>query len=252
MACEHARELLHGYLDGELDLVTNLELQRQLQSCPECAQVYEQQKALRSTLRNPGLAFKAPPGLQDRIRLQIAQADTDRMPRPVRGQRRIALWLPIAASLLLAALLGWSLSNTRSRPADDVLARQVVASHVRSLMAAHLTDVLSSDSHTVKPWFTGKLDFSPPVKDLAPQGFPLVGGRLDYLERPVAALVYRRRQHVINVFIWPSGSDARVSSPIESRQGFQSLRWTSSGMNYWAISDLNAGELRQLTQLLQQ
>ena len=187
--------------------------------------------------------------LQRRIQASLRRASKpERLPFPVPWRL-----LAVAASLLFVALGTWSLARmSYTPPPNDFLAKEVVSSHVRSLFAKEPVDILSSKQHTVKPWFTGKLDFSPPVKDLTEQGFPLIGGRVDYLDdRQVAALLYGRQQHKINLFIWPSAKDSAVEASTQTRQGYHLIHWAAAGMNFWAISDLNSTELQQFAQLIQ-
>jgi anti-sigma factor RsiW len=188
--------------------------------------------------------YQAPPGLKRRIRYMLEQQSRAAAPaaRPRLSGRR---WLPLAASFACGMLLAVSLMAYHDTARDEnEVEQQLIAAHVRSVMPGHLTDVASTDQHTVKPWFTGKLDYAPPVVDLADEGFPLAGGRLDYLqERPVAALVYRRRGHMINLFVLPA-PQARTS-PITQvvRQGFQVAGWTQAGMRFWAVSDVGRDDL---------
>ena len=163
-------------------------------------------------------------------------------------------WLGLAAAIILAAIIAFNVVPRAQRPeADQFLATQLIASHARSLMANHLTDVASSDQHTVKPWLDAKLDFAPAVVDLSEKGFPLIGGRLDYLDnRPVAALIYQRRQHFLNLFVWPLGPGRAGSTKAMTRQGYQLLHWVDSDLNYWAVSDINEKELQQFKQLFEE
>ena len=196
--------------------------------------------------------YKAPPGLERRIRHMIAQESrgptwADRL------RSRVSGWWPMAASFacgLLVAVSATTVLNTAGN--DDAFEQQLVSAHVRSLMPNHLMDVVSTDQHTVKPWFNGKLDFSPPVADLADAGFPLVGGRLDYLQgRPVAVLVYQRRGHVINVFVMPAANDRAKALKQVLQHGYHVAEWQKSGMRAWAVSDLARDELDHFAQLLQ-
>lgn len=271
MVCDDNTRLLHGYLDGELDLVRSLEIEEHLNICAECARELQSQRTLRKAFRASALYERAPSGLGARIRASLgaeAAAPLDgtepakRMADSKRGNvvaiggspRRSALnWLAVAAMVVLAAIVGWRVVPGGRPSNDELLAQQVVASHIRSLQPGHLMDVQSTDQHTVKPWFNGKVDFSPVVKDFAQQGFPLVGGRLDYVERRnVAALVYQRRQHLINVYEWPDDRAADRPMHAASLDGYNMLVWQRSGMYFCAVSDLNPSELREFSQMLRE
>ena len=250
MDCDETQDLLHGYLDDELDVVSSRALTQHLQACLVCAQAYEAQRALRTALRTSALYFTPPPSLPKQVRAEVrraSRADTRRMRWTWEG-------LTVAVAMAIVVLLVWSggLVHRRS-PVDGPVLQDVIAGHVRSLLANHLTDVLSADQHTVKPWFEGHVDFAPPVPDLTAQGFPLVGGRLDYLDnRPVAALVYKRQQHVINLFVWPAPSSAARPESTVTRHGYNLVQWTTAGMTYWVISTLNAPELETFAHGVQQ
>ena len=250
MSCgEPASRLLEAYLDGELDLVRSVEMERHLAECELCAAALSSHRALRSALRDASLYYPAPKGLEHRLRTELRKGSTAAKRGAVAGWR----WAAVAASLPVIAALAWALVAIPRGPSnEELVSQEVVSAHVRSLMAQHLTDVASSDGHTVKPWFNGKLDFSPEVKDLAGDGYPLVGGRLDYIGgHGVAALVYQRGPHPVNVFIWPE-PDARGGADGESSlRGYNVIRWRRSGMRYWAVSDLNLPELRELAHDLQ-
>jgi anti-sigma factor RsiW len=247
--CKEARTWLDGYVDGELDLARTIEIDEHLEACAACSQNRDSKRLFRDSIQASGLAWRCP----DRVRTNIESLICREVGRP-RGRPSIPRWwLSIAASLLLAVISWFAWRPMSGGLIKDPIAQQVVASHVRSLMADHLTDVASSDRHTVKPWFAGKLDFAPTVVDLSSEEFPLVGGRLDYLDRqPVAALVYQRRNHVINLFMWPSNQAADDRLQFVTYQGFQVVHWNQAGATYWATSDLNASELRQFAQLIQQ
>src|SRR5213592_1504594 len=267
MNCEQATELMDGYLDGELDPITSQAIEQHLRDCHNCEQAYKAHTALSHAISRGAPYYKAPTGLRERIQSSLREEIAEQPARAVaadarpqsatkRPEPRSILfgtswnWLPLAAAIVFAAIIAWNLLPGLQRSdAEQFLATQVIASHVRSLMANHLSDVASSDQHTVKPWLDAKLDFAPPVVDLTSEGFPLVGGRLDYLDnRPVATLVYQRRKHFINLFVWPAASDASKAPKTITRQGYQLLHWADPDFNYWAVSDVNANDLQTFKQ----
>lgn len=244
MNCDDARALVDACVDGELDLVRQMEIDAHVEGCPSCGRIYGARRAMQSALRTSQLYFHAPAHLDRRIRRAAFQRSLLQIP-----WRR---WPAVAAAAAIVLLAVSGVLVLRSREAaTDLLAQEIVSSHVRSLLPGHLTDIVSSDQHTVKPWFAGKIDFSPPVVDLRDEGFPLVGGRLDYVGgRTVAALVYQRHQHVLNVFLWPS--TAQAAREEGHAHGYNVVRWSRGGMAGWAVSDLNTAELTQFVRLLEQ
>lgn len=280
MSCHDIEARLEAAHDGELSAAESDIVATHLRTCTRCTARDREFRALSSSLDNAFPPLSAPPNLRARIIADMAssmhasaQSATLAASIGHRGfrQSRPTGWhfyLPRAASLVAMACIGWIASSefhahsvtvmpavgTASDGAQevtastDVVADELVASHVRSLLVNHLTDVKSTDQHTVKPWFDGKLDYAPNVRDFATNGFPLLGGRLDFAEgRPVAALVYGRRKHIINLFVWPTPHPE--SGRLVARNGYWLRHWVSDGMSYWAVSDVAPEDLAALEHL---
>jgi len=236
-------------MDQELDLVHSLEIEKHIRECSACAIGYKNLAGLRSAINTNSLYYYPPADFQKRIRKEVlkknrAQALQSFISQHLAGIGTFALATGLLVLVIIPALSGYY--------SDNRLTDELVSSHIRSLMADHQTDVTTSDRHTVKPWFNGKLDYSPEVEDFADRGFPLVGGRLDYINnRAVASLVYRHKKHLINLYIWPVKDGADVKMKERSEKGYNMIYWNKSGMIYWAISDLNSQELREFVKLLQ-
>ena len=244
------KDRIEAYADGELDLGSSLEIERHLAHCEACAGVLKNHQALRSALGSASLYYDAPPRLSRRVRAALHKQEKVFAVGPLPVWR----WAAIAAPAFSIAILALALLTVSRAPSPgDLLSQEIVSAHVRSMMGDHLMDFPSSDQHTVKPSFNGRIDFSPEVRDLSSQGFALLGGRLDYLDRrPVAALIYQRRKHLINLFIWPSEGGAEARAVETSLRGYNLIRWTRSGMQYSAVSDLNLPELRSFSQAMQE
>ena len=248
MSSHAERNLLHAYLDDELDLVRSMDLEDHLAQCGDCAHEVASYRALRETVSAANLRYEVPAEFRSRLMAELKEVDRPQTVTVISPRRAPWWsWATVAACLLIAASA--LLLDLRHR-STETIAREVVADHVRSLMAAHITDVVTSDQHTVKPWFNGKLDFSPQVRDVSADGFELVGGRLEYVDgHNAAAVVYQRRKHVINVFSWiASGSDEEPR--VAAQQGYNVIAWKASGMEYCAVSDLNQQELSELVSSL--
>jgi anti-sigma factor RsiW len=243
MTCDEAEILLHALIDGELDAGHTRAVEDHIAGCPRCAAQLAAYREMSKAVAGAGLRYAAPPALRRRIEASLPQASLPQARVPnrravLRGFAMGSAVSAIAASGLFAVVLR---SDDEAR-----IESEVVSAHLRSLQAGHLTDVISTDQHTVKPWFNGRLDVAPPVVDLTAQGFTLIGGRLDYVDaHPIGAIVYRRRAHVINLFVAQTASTERHAARIDTIQGFNIRRWSERGLNYWAVSDLAADELAE-------
>jgi anti-sigma factor RsiW len=238
MTCEEAEILLHALIDGELDAGHARDVEDHVAGCPHCTALLADYREMGKVFANADLRYIAPPQLRQRIEAALPQTRAPSRRAVLRGFAMGSAVSAIAATGIVAIVL---------RNDDEArIESEVVSAHLRSLQAGHLTDVISTDQHTVKPWFNGKLDVAPPVVDLTAQGFTLIGGRLDYVDaRAIGAIVYRRRQHVINLFVAQTASTERKAARTETLQGFNIRRWSERGLNYWAVSDLAADELTE-------
>jgi anti-sigma factor RsiW len=254
VTCPEAKRLIGAYADGQLDPASSLGVEAHLRECRDCAAEIQGHRALRTALAGADLHYDAPQDLRARVRASIRRQGG----APAAGRLFAWRWLAAAVPVASMAALAWAfVAISRTPSPEELLNQEIVSDHVRSLMGTHLTDFPSSDQHTVKPAFTGRIDFSPDVRDLTGEGFPLIGGRLDYLDRrPAAAIVYQRRKHFINLFIWPvepggHATPSETEPPLESRlRGYNLMLWNRAGMNYAAVSDLDATEIRTFREAL--
>jgi anti-sigma factor RsiW len=246
--CAEWELMLHGVVDGELDAAHSLQIERHIASCRHCAEQLESLKAMKRRIAQNGVLWRTP----DHVRAQVLEAisrEATMQARPSADTPArlnilafVKQWMFVPSLAALAASLFLVVAPMYDRAS---IGDEVIAGHVRSLLVDHLTDVATSDQHTVKPWFNGKIDFSPPVIDLAREGFPLQGGRVDYIGgRVVAALVYKRQSHVINVFVWPAAGGAPTTlRTAASRDGYNMENWSADGLNFWAVSDVSAQDI---------
>jgi anti-sigma factor RsiW len=240
MTCDEGEILLHALMDGELDAGHAREVEEHIAGCAACAVKLAAYREMSQAIASADIKYTAPLALRRRIEASLPQPQIQAPSRRavLRGFAMGSAVSAIAATGLVAIVLR---DDDRQR-----IESEIVSAHLRSLQAGHLTDVISTDQHTVKPWFNGKLDVSPPVIDLTAQGFTLIGGRLDYVDaRAIGAVVYKRRAHVINLFVAQTSNTERHAASIETIQGFNIRRWSDRGLNYWAVSDIGADELAE-------
>jgi anti-sigma factor RsiW len=244
MTCDEAEILIHALMDGELDAGNAREVEAHVAQCPRCAASLAAYRQMSQAISGADLRYTAPQSLRLRIEAALPKAKATAAPSRRAVLRGFALgsgMSAIAATGLIAIVL--------RNDDQDRIDFEIVSAHLRSLQAGHLTDVLSTDQHTVKPWFNGKLDVAPPVIDLTAQGFTLIGGRLDYVDaRPIGAVVYKRRAHVINLFVAQTSNMAHRAPSTETIQGYNIRSWSERGLNFWAVSDIGADELAEFTE----
>lgn len=244
MTCDDAEILLHGLIDGELDAGHARELEQHIAGCPACAANLAVYRQMHEAVAGADLHYTAPASLRRRIEASLPQAAPDNV-RPLANRRAVLRGFVLGSGLSAIAATGIVAFLPR---ADDqqLIESEIVSAHLRSLQPGHLIDVVSSNQHTVKPWFNGKLDVSPPVIDLTAQGFTLIGGRLDYVDnRAIGAVVYKRRAHIINLFVAQTSDTEHHAARMNTVQGFNIRRWSDRGLNYWAVSDIGADELAE-------
>jgi len=240
MSCAETEILLHALLDGELDVGHARDVETHLQGCPRCAAQFRAHREMQQAMSAAQLRYTAPTSLRRRIEMMLPSA-----PQRTSSRRSVLKGFVMGTALSTAMAASLVIAVIRTGPDQRVLG-DVVSAHVRSLQGDHLTDVQTSDQHTVKPWFNGKLDIAPPVLDLTAQGFTLLGGRLDYIDgKTVASIVYRRRTHVINLFVTQGAVSEAQGARLETMQGFNIRRWSAQGLEFFAISDINADELQE-------
>ncbi|HWB61218.1 MAG TPA: anti-sigma factor [Chthoniobacteraceae bacterium] len=250
MNCDEIRPLLAAYADGELDAAAILEVERHAQTCEACKRALQNQSVLKKAVAASAPYFKAPPDLRRDLLAAIREksaAETEASPAPSRARASGWQWTTPKVVLAMAACLALGFFGElrfAQHSQRGQLMNELASSHVRSLLAEHLMDVVSTDQHTVKPWFDGRIDFAPPVNDLATHGYPLLGGRLDYIGgREVAVLVYGKQKHFINLFIWPAPGDSEETEFTGSKNGYNLVGWSHAGMAFWAVSDVNKTDL---------
>ena len=260
MTCDELNEHIDPFLDNELGLAEAQKIQQHLEQCPTCESLYASRLVVRQALQKPEMRFLPSADLREQIHGELLK----QIRPPARRTWRLPAfqfpswaWPTLAGAA--AVLLLWFGSNvflTANRSANSVIATvtgQLVSDHMRSLLANHLIDVVSTDQHTVKPWFAGKLNFSPPVYDFSDQGFKLIGGRLDYLgNQEIAAVVFQHRQHYINLFVWPTNQSTSFPDTSFQKEGFNLYGWEANGLTLWAITDADPESLKAFVDLQRQ
>lgn len=243
MTYDEAEILIHALIDGELDAGHARAVEAYVAQCPRCAAALAAYRQMNQAIASTDLHYTAPDSLRRRVEASLPKTTTA-------ATNRRSVLRGFAMGSALSALAATGLVAIALRTDDEQrIMSEIVSAHLHSLQAGHLTDVVSTDQHTVKPWFNGRLDVAPPVIDLTAQGFTLVGGRLDYVDaRPIGAVVYRRRQHVINLFVAQTVNTQHRPPKTETLQGHNIRHWSDRGLNFWAISDLGADELAEFSE----